>query len=252
LIEYNGAPAGLGNEIDITRQKEAEETLRASEEQLKNLSARLLQQQESERRNIAREIHEDIAQCLSAIKLRVEYVLDELGGEGPDSPMDALKPIVSAVQHSVRSIRKMAQNLSPLLLDDMGVGSAISWVCRETANAHSNLRIEHHTSVEESQISEGRKIVVFRTIEEVLKSVSSHAKAGTVEIELRGIKEHLVLTIKTQFAREFPTLPVIHGEPFEFLDIPRLKRRIESCGGDFGFDPHPDNTTILKASWPLL
>jgi PAS domain S-box-containing protein len=251
LIEYNGAPAGLGNEIDITRQKEAEETLRASEEQLKDLSARLLQQQESERRDIARGIHEDIAQCLSAIKLRVEYVLDELGGEGPDAPMDALKPIVSAVQHSVRSIRKMAQNLSPLMLEDMGVGSAISWVCRETANAHSDLRIEHHISVEESQISKGRKIVVFRIIEEVLKSVSGHAKAGTVEIVLQGIKEHLVLTIKTQFAREFPTLAVIHGEPFEHLDIPRLKRRIESCGGDFGFDPHSDNTTILKASWPL-
>ena len=251
LIEYNGAPAVLGNEIDITRQKEAEETLRASEEQLKNLSARLLQQQEVERRDIARGIHEDIAQCLSAIKLRVEYVLDELCDEGPDSPMDALKPIVSDVQHSVRAIRRMAQNLSPLLLDDLGVGSAISWVCRETANAHSDLRIEHHISVEESQISEARKIVVFRTIEEVLKNFSSHANAGTVEILLQGIMEHLVLTIKTQSAPELLTLPVLHVEPFELLDIPKLKRRIESCGGDFGFEPHPDNTTILKASWPF-
>jgi PAS domain S-box-containing protein len=251
LIEYNGAPAVLGNEIDITRQKEAEETLRASEEQLKKLSGRLLKQQEIERRDIARGIHEDIAQCLSAIKLRVESVLGEIGSEDNDSLMVALKPIVSDVQQSVRAIRKMAQNLSPLLLDDMGVGSAISWVCWETVNAYPGLRIEQHIGMEESQIPEDLKIVVFRTIEEVLKSVSSHDKAGQVEVVLQGIQEHLVLTIKTQFARNFLDLPVSNGGPFDLLDIPKLKRRIESCGGDFGFEPHPDNTTILKASWPF-
>ena len=251
LIEYNGAPAILGNEIDITRQKEAEETLRASEEQLKKLSARLLQQQETERRDIAREIHEDIAQCLSAIKLRVESVLDEISGESHDSPLDALKPIVADVQQSVRSIRRMAQNLSPLLLDDMGVATAISWVCRETANAHSDLCIEHHISVEESRIPEARKIVVFRTIEEVLKSVSGHGKAGMVEIALHGNKARLELTIKTQLNCELRALPVSNSGPFDLLDIPKLKHRIESCGGDFGFEPHPVNMTIMKASWPL-
>ena len=250
LIEYDGAPGVLGNEIDITRQKEAEETLRASEEELKNLSARLLKQQETERRDIAKEIHEDIAQCLSAIKLRVESVLGEIGCEGPGSPMDALKPIVADVQQSVRSIRRMAQRLRPLQMEGMGIGSAISWICRETANGCSGLRIEQHLAVEESKIPEDRKIVVFRIIEEVLKSISSHGKAGIVEIVLQGIEEHLVLTIKTQFDHNFLEPPVSIGGPFDLVDIPKLKRRVESCGGGFGLEPHPNNTTILVASWP--
>jgi signal transduction histidine kinase len=129
--------------------------------------------------------------------------------------------------------------------------AGISGIRRETADAHSDLRIEHHISVEESQISEDRKIVVFRTIEEVLKNFSSHVNAGMVKILLQGIMEHLVLTIKTQSAPELLTLPVIHIEPFELLDIPKLKRRIESCGGDFGLELHPDHTTIMKASWPF-
>jgi signal transduction histidine kinase len=241
----------LGNEVDITRQKEAEEILRASEEQLKKWSARLLQQQEIERRDVARGIHEGIAQCLSAIKLRVESVLGEVGGEGPDSPMNALKPIVSDVQQSVRSIRRMDQNLSPLLLDDMGVGSAISWVCRETANAYSNLRIEQHIDLEEPQIPEDRKIVVFRTIEDVLKSLSSHGKACLVEIVLQGIEGHLVLTIKTRLSREYPDLPVSDRGPLDLLDAAKLRRRIESCGGEFGFENHPDKSTMPKASWHL-
>jgi signal transduction histidine kinase len=164
--------------------------------------------------------------------------------------MDALKPIVADVQQSVRSIRRMAQRLRPLQMEGMGIGSAISWICRETANGCSGLRIEQHLVVEESKIPEDRKIVVFRIIEEVLKSIASHGKAGIVEIVLQGIEEHFVLTIRTQFDHNFLEPPVSIGGPFDLVDIPKLKRRVESCGGDFGLEPHPDNTTILVASWP--
>lgn len=251
LIEYNGASAVLGNVVDITRQKEAEETLRASEEQLKKLSARLLQQQEIEKRAIARGIHEDVAQCLSAIKLRVEYVLEEFGDEGPDSRMDALKPIVSDVQQSVRSIRRMAQDLRPLLLDNMGVGSAVSWVCRETANACPGLRIVQHIGVKESQIPDDLKIVVFRTIEEVLKNVSRNGKAGLVEIVMQVVENRIVLTIKAPVACELQGLSIPAGGPSDYLDIQKLKSRVESCGGDFKLEDLSDGTTKLIARWPL-
>ena len=251
LIDYSGEPAVLGNEIDITPQKEAEETLRASEELLKKLSARLLQQQEIEKRDIARGIHEDIAQCLSAIKMRVEYVMEELGGEGQDSTLDALKPIISGVQQSVRSIRRMAQNLSPLLLDDMGVGSAISWICRETANACSDLGIEKHIAVDESKIADNRKIVIFRTIEDVLKGASRYGKAGLVKIVLQGTKERLVLTVTAQVTCELRNLPVLNGGLFNLLDIPKMKSRVESCGGDIKFETLQVNETTLTAAWPL-
>ncbi|MBI5577956.1 MAG: PAS domain S-box protein [Deltaproteobacteria bacterium] len=251
LIEYDGAPAILGNAIDITRQKEVEETLRASEEQLKKLSARLLRQQEIEKRDIARGMHEDIAQCLSAIKLRVEYVLDELGDEGPDSRMDALRPIVSDVQQSVRSIRRMTQNLRPLLLDNMGVGSAVSWICRETAKARSGLRIEQHIGVEESRIPDDLKIVVFRTIEDVLKSVSRYGKTGLVEIVLQVVEDLIVLTIKAPITCELQDLSIPAGIPFDYLDIQKLKGRVESCGGAFKFEGLSESVKTLVACWPL-
>jgi two-component system, chemotaxis family, sensor kinase Cph1 len=252
LIEYNGLPAILGNEIDITRQKEAEEAIRASEEQLKELSARLLQQQEVERRDIARGVHEDIAQCLSAIKLRVESVMGDSGGEGPRSAGDELQAVVSDVQQTVNSIRKMAQNLCPPLLDDLGVGSAISWICRKTAKLHSELQIEQHVAVEESQIPEDRKTAIFRTIQDVLKSVSHQGEAGSIAIALQAINKHLVLTVKAQFDSQIQDMPITNCGPFDLLDIPKMQRRVEACGGEFAAEPYPCRAMALKACWPLL
>lgn len=251
LIEYDGASAVLGNEIDITRQKEAETALRASEEQLKRLSARLLQQQENERSDIAREIHEDIAQCLSAIKLRVECTLDELGREGIQSPMDSLQPVVADIKHTVGSIRRLAQKLQPLLFGHLGMGSAVSWMCRETANASPGILIDQHLDVEESQVPDSLKIVIFRTIEDVLRSISDHGLRGLAAIALKTAGQRLVLTITTQITCTSQDQPVSVGTPFDPLDIPKLKRRVESGGGDLECETAPAGGVTLTASWPL-
>jgi signal transduction histidine kinase len=229
----------------------AETALRASEEQLKQLSARLLEQQETEKRDIAREIHEDIAQCLSAIKLRVECAMDELGREGNQSPVDSLQPVVSDIKHTVCSIRKLAQKLQPMLFGYLSIRSAVSWICQQTAHACPGLLIEPHVEVEEHQVPEELKMVVFRTIEDVLKNIPGHGPTGRVEIRLEGVEQRLVLTINTPIPSAFSDLPIAGGAPFDLLDIPKLKRRIESCGGDFAYGPRADRGAGLTASWPL-
>jgi signal transduction histidine kinase len=235
----------------ISRQTAAETALRASEEQLKNLSARLLQQQETERTDIAREIHEDIAQCLSAIKLRVECVLDELDREGLQSSVDSLQPVVSDVKHTVGSIRRLAQKLQPLLFGYLGIRSAVSWICREKASACPGLQIEPRIAVEESQLSDGLKTVVFRTIEDVLKNICDQGQTGLTEIVLQQVEQRIVLTVKMRLACAFPDPPLAGGSLIELLDIPKLKRRVESCGGDFQVEAPVTGGATLTAAWPL-
>lgn len=235
----------------ISRQTAAETALRASEEQLKNLSARLLQQQETERTDIAREMHEDIAQCLSAIKLRVECVLDELDREGLHSSVDSLQPVVSDVKHTVGSIRRLAQKLQPLLFGHLSVGSAVSWICREKANACPGLRIEPHIQVEESQLPEVLRIVIFRTIEDALNAICDRSPRGLTEIVLQKVGQRLVLTVKTRLACAFADPPLAGGDLSQRLDIPKLKRRVESCGGDLRFKASSEGEATLTAAWPL-
>lgn len=251
LIEYNGEPAILGNEVDISRQKEAEDSLRASEQQLKKLSTRLLQQQEVEKKDIARGIHEDVAQCLAAIKLRVESVLDELAGEEYGPSIVALKPIISDVQHGIKSIRKMAQNISPLLLNDMGLGPAISWICQEATKANPNLRVNQDLHVEMSKISERLGIIIFRTVEDSLKIVSGSAKVVQVDIVLQSSEERFLLKVKMHHIFDSSAKSVSDGDLFISLDIPKMKTRVESCEGEFKFDTPQINVAVLTAIWRL-
>ncbi|MGE5258835.1 MAG: DUF3365 domain-containing protein [Hyphomicrobiales bacterium] len=236
----------------LQERDRAETALRASEDQLKQLSARLLQQQESERSDIAREIHEDIAQCISAVKLRVECALEELGRQGIQSSMDSLQPVVSDIKYTVRSIRRLVQKLQPLLFGYLGIGSAVSWICRETANARPDLFIEHHLDVEESQVPDGLKMVIFRTIEDVLKHLSGHGQRGLTTIRLKAAEQRLVLMITAQAGGASQGRPGAGCGPSDLLDIPKLKRRVESSGGQLECDALPDGGRTLKASWPLV
>jgi signal transduction histidine kinase len=235
----------------MQRRDRAETALRASEEQLKQLSARLLQQQEAERQDIARAIHEDIAQVLSAIKLRVECALDELGRKGIQAPVGSLQPVLSDINRTVRSIRKLAQRLQPLVFGYLGIRPAVAWIGRETVRFSPGLLVEQHLDVEESQVPEGLKTVVFRTIEDVLCHLSSHGRTGRTEITLKAAAQRLVLTIHTPVACAFPDSPIADGAHSDVLDIPKLKRRVESCGGNFEFESRASGGTGLTASWPL-
>lgn len=252
LIGIGGTLWAQRKLVKSMRERDRAETaLRVSEDQLKKLSARLLQQQENERSDIAREIHEDIAQCMSAIKLRVECALDELGRQGIQSPMDSLQPVVSDIKHTVRSIRRLVQKLQPLMFGYLGIGSAVSWICRETANACPDLRIEHHLDVEDSQVPDGLKIVIFRTIEDVLKHCSDHGQRGLTAILLKAAEQGLVLTITAQAASASQGRPGARGGPSDLIDLPKLKRRVESSGGQFECAILPDRGTTLTATWSL-
>jgi glucose-6-phosphate-specific signal transduction histidine kinase len=123
---------------------------------------------------------------------------------------------------------------------------------RETANACPDLLIEHRLEVEESQVPDGLKIVIFRTIEDVLKHISVHGQKGLTAIVLKTAEQRLVLTITTSVGSASRDRPDGCGAPFVLLDIPKLKRRVESCGGDFECKDPPVGGATLTASWPLV
>ena len=151
-FDEDGKPARMmGTVQDITGRKEAEEELRASQEELRHLSAQLLEAQERERKRVARELHDGLGQTLSAMKFRIENTIGALDPEEQAESADALKNLVSMAQRAVEEVRRISKNLWPSILDDLGLLPTISWFCREFGETHPHVRIEREMTVQEDE-----------------------------------------------------------------------------------------------------
>lgn len=220
------------------------------EAQLKKLSARLIQQQAIERKEVATRLQEDFAQCLSAIKLRVETLLEVINSQGSAATIDSLEATIADLQQTIASIRQLAQKLHPLVLDTFGIVSAMEWLCRETTNSHLGLVVQHHIRIEDAQIPPSLKTAIFRTVKRMLAQAVRSGRSGKVRISLQECGHKGELEIEAAEAFGWP-VGNPDGDPTEDLEVAALKSRIEQCGGFLRFTPSRSGEMHLAASWPL-
>jgi chemotaxis family two-component system sensor kinase Cph1 len=243
LTEYGGRPAILGNEVDVTDQKRAEDELRL-------VSSRLLNSWEEERKRIAHEVHEGLAQTMSAIKYRVESALDSMPERQTSRMTELLEPIVAIVQEGVSDIRRMVTRLRPMMLDDMGILPTIGWLCREFEKAHTSLRIGRTFGIEEGQIPEPLKVVIYRILENGLGLVVKNGHGSHVEISLgyeEGGIDLIVQTNRDVFA-------LSHGSSGSGVQVEPALSTIKEfailSGGSFFVSSMEDGGSVLHVSWP--
>ena len=245
LTTFNGRPAVIGNEIDITGQMVAESETAASERQLRRLADGLIELREVEHGQFAKEIHENIAQCISAIKFKVESALQQKG-----EARDLLQPILPDFQHTMAEILRIARQYKPMILDHVGIIRSIAWLCAHFKTANPSLQIEKSFYIAESEFPEALKIIVFRLVEQMLESLSRHPDA-TVHIGLELISDKIIFFLKTNVSlaelAEAPSDGVLQSE----LAMIALKRRCERLGGSFLLSSAHRDETLLIATWNL-
>jgi signal transduction histidine kinase len=225
--------------------------LRKSEEQLRHLSAQLLEVQENERKRIAGELHDSIGQSLTAIKFGLENAISSISQDAVEDSIELLEALIPVVQQASEEVRQIHTDLRPSLLDDLGIISTISWFCREFEKVYSGIKIEKKVDMEEKQVPEPLKIVIFRVLQEALNNISKYAKADYVRISLKGI------TGKMEFIVED------NGQGFDIehmsyvksskrgFGLTSMKERIELSGGAFAIESTPGVGTVVRASWPI-
>jgi PAS domain S-box-containing protein len=250
LTSFNGQPAVIGNEIDVTGQMVAEAELAVSERQLQKLADGLIEQREIEHEHFARQIHENIAQCLSAIKFQVESVLNDGGKKTCCEAHQGLQPIAADVQHTLTEIRKLARQYNPIGLEHMGILPSLTWLCMQFDSACPGIRIEKAFFISEADIPDPLKIIIFRMAEQMLHSVSGHP-APVVKMGLDLIANQIVFYLQTNVsAVELNSSPDQGFLQVELAMI-ALKRRIEKFGGSFRLSSSQDKGTFLIATWDI-
>ncbi|MFT3934304.1 MAG: PAS domain S-box protein [Chitinophagaceae bacterium] len=244
-ITYEGKPVWLGLSIDITEKKKAEALLKQSYEDIRELATHLQDIREEERAAIAREIHDELGQQLTGLKMDISWLArkKDLTEQQRDQK---IKEILSFLDGTVTTVRKISSDLRPSILDDLGLVEALEWFSMEfeKRSGVSTLFIRpEQTIVVPSNIA----IAFFRIFQESLTNVARHANAKNVTAQLQALNGQLVLQIKDD-GKGFEPANVGHKKTLGLLG---MKERTQIIGGNYSVQSSPGNGATVTVTAPF-
>jgi signal transduction histidine kinase len=220
----------------LERERAGEE-LAEKRGELQSLSRKLIEAQESERRAVARELHDDFGQALTAIRLNLKK-----GGSDPSEN-------IQLVDQAIQRMRELAQDLRPSILDDLGLPAALRWyVAREAKRAGIELRLE---ATDLPRLPAAVEITCFRLVQEALTNIVRHAQARQVEIELAVREGSLVLTVRDDGKGFDPRAALRRAARGHSVGLLGMKERVSLAGGELEIDSAPGRGTLIRARFPI-
>ena len=235
------------NYRDITARKQAEEKLKDYSRKLKELSRRLVETQETERRHLARELHDEIGQTLTVAQLDLQTLLQS---SGPTAQVPRLRESLEAVERVLEQVHDISLNLRPSMLDDLGLEPALRWYTERQA-VLVGLNAEFHTEPLAQRLDPAIETECFRVAQGALTNVVRHAQARNVTVDLRAADGQLHLRVRDD-GSGFDVASVrdkaVRGASLGLLS---MEERTALAGGGLEFISAPGRGTEVHAWFPL-
>jgi signal transduction histidine kinase len=225
-------------------QEKAEYALEESRSQVTSLTSQLLLAEEQERKRIARELHDGLGQSLNAIAVNVRTTLERVGDK-VKTGFESLEAIMPIIHQSIEEVHRIGMNLRPSLLDDLGLLPTLGWFVREYQKIYPSIRIEKQTEIEETQVPDPLKAVIYRILQEALNNIAKHSKANLVSISLRKKDDRIELVIEDN-GIGFDMESVKNG-----FGLGSMRERAEFSVGSFDIESVKGKGTVIRASWPI-
>jgi PAS domain S-box-containing protein len=184
---------------DITDRKRADEEIRRTEEQMRAFAARLQTVREEERTHIAREIHDELGGALTGMKIDLSRLTKAVGEIKEELLkyflLNQMHNTMKHIDKTIKTVRKIATELRPGILDDLGILAALEWQLNEFQK-HTGIRCEWISSLEEIHLDEQETTALFRIFQETLTNIARHADATGVRVQLRKESNTCVLDVE--------------------------------------------------------
>ncbi|MGO8815863.1 MAG: PAS domain S-box protein [Terriglobia bacterium] len=241
----DGRPVyAIGMVEDISKRKWAEEERQRSLEQFRALSARLQSIREEERKRVSREIHDQLGQALTGIKIDFRFLVRELPA-GENEISRRIASILKLVDESIQTVRRIASELRPGMLDDLGLVAALEWAGQDFQRrtgtpCRLDLLPDDHTVDPECAIT------IFRIFQETLTNVARHARASEVDVRLTSEDAHLVLEVRDN-GIGIPENKLSSGES---LGILGMRERAMLLRGELTISGLPEGGTMVRVRIP--
>ncbi|KAG8154472.1 PAS domain S-box protein [Burkholderia catarinensis] len=236
---------------DITERLRAENALKQSREELRELSANLQNVREEEKTRIARELHDDLGQQLTALKMDLSVVEQQLRVPGRAQPDEDLQSHLLGMRRlidaTVASVRRIAADLRPVMLDDLGLVPAIEWLANDFTNRYG-IDVERHIETGGLTFTSAGATTLFRIVQEALTNVARHADATRVALRLDVEESFCVLRVADNGRGAAPGGSAHEDKSFGLIGI---RERAHMLGGSVTIDTALARGFSITVAFPL-
>ncbi len=260
------AQAAANRELtqEIVRRQAVEEALKKNEQysrqllaeslqlqkQLRRLSRQILEAQEVERKRISRELHDEIAQVLTAVNLHLAALKKEAAPNGKDLKRKIART-QRLVEKSVNIVHQFAGQLRPTALDDLGLIPALrSYMKSFTRRTGLPIRFTTFTPGRTEQLDSAKRTVLYRVAQEALVNVAQHAQASLVKVRIQKLRRVIRMEVKDN-GKSFEVRSVLSTKRNKGLGLLGMRERVEMVGGRFAVESAPGKGTTIRAEIPF-
>jgi signal transduction histidine kinase len=247
IIELSNVNTELKTQIGERRR--TEKALRESEKQLRYLSSQLLTTQETERRRISRELHDELMQSLAGLKLQLSFIEGQL----KDDQAQAITECVALSHHidgMIENVRRLSRDLSPLLLEDLGLSAALQWLINNLAKNH-NIKASIDIPSIDHLFSQESRIMIYRIFQESLTNIGKHAQACNLIVSIQCQNGSVIFTLEDD-GKGFDLNQVVSKSSGERgLGLMTMDERVRLLGGILDIQSQEGRGTRLSFTIPL-
>ncbi|MCW3152892.1 PAS domain-containing sensor histidine kinase [Achromobacter spanius] len=232
---------------DITERQRIDQALRASRDELTRLSNALLHVREQEKKHIARELHDDLGQSLTALTMELSQLESSFGTN--DSPArERVRVMRGLVKSTFTSLRRIASDLRPVMLDDLGLAAAVEWLVANFVSRYG-IDTEAHIDVDPNEPSKRVATTLFRVVQEALTNIAKHAQATKVLVRLSCTQSHCTLTVQDNGVGTTPD-SISKKLPMS-LGLQGIRERVRLLNGEVTITTRKQGGFRLEARMPI-
>jgi PAS domain S-box-containing protein len=230
---------------DITEKKQTEGELERSEKQLRELTRHMRKIREEERKSIARNIHDNLGQMLTALKIDMSWLSKNLNGE-QTSLQDRASEMSQLIDQTIQTVKKLSSELRPEMLDILGLAAAIEWHVNDFQK-RTGIKCSFACNENDITIEEEHSIDCYRIMQEALTNVYIHSGATKVIIDLKQTDKKMIMRIKDNGKG----IPAEKLNSFKSFGLIGMKERAQSIGGTLEIKGNPGQGTTIKLTVPI-